>query len=136
MTDENHKQLPLFEADVDSVSKSIPHAHSVSDQDTLFSKCIVHVDESGDYSLQSIDDQPPIFVLAFCVFYKRELKKQSEVNSNPYHIALGLCMDTLYDFLQEKDQHNKKIHVVVECRGRKEDGELELNRRSKYQYTL
>ena len=35
-------------------------------------------------------------------------------------------MEALYDFLKEKDQHEKKTHVVVECRGKKEDSELEL----------
>ncbi len=36
-----------------------------------FGQLIVYVDESGDHSLQSIDVQYPVFVLAFCVFHKR-----------------------------------------------------------------
>lgn len=35
-------------------------------------------------------------------------------------------MEALYEFLQEKQQHKLKTHVVVECRGKKEDNELEL----------
>ncbi len=35
-------------------------------------------------------------------------------------------METLYEFLKEKGQHEKNTHVVVECRGKKEDSELEL----------
>lgn len=35
-----------------------------------FSDFIVYVDESGDHSLQSINPEYPVFVLAFCVFYK------------------------------------------------------------------
>jgi len=35
-------------------------------------------------------------------------------------------MEGLYAFLQEKTQHEKKTHIVVECRGKKEDRELEL----------
>jgi len=35
-----------------------------------FSDFIVYVDESGDHNLLSIDAQYPIFVLAFCIFYK------------------------------------------------------------------
>jgi hypothetical protein len=163
-----------------------------------FSKYIIYVDESGDHSLQTIDDQYPLFVLAFCVFHKRHyseqvvsalekfkfnhfghdqiilheneirkekgafnifrsreqklqfldeltgiidhskfiliscvidkraLRKQADVESNPYHIALGFCLETLYEFLEEKEQHQKKTFVVVECRGKKEDNELEL----------
>jgi len=163
-----------------------------------FSKYVVYVDESGDHSLQSIDEQYPIFVLAFCVFHKahysesvvaalekfkfkhfghdqvvlheneirkekgmfnifrsreqkhaflnelteiiernnfilisctidkRALKKQSDTESNPYNLALGFCMESLYEFLQEKGEDELKTHVVVECRGDKEDRELEL----------
>lgn len=36
-----------------------------------FSNYIVYVDESGDSSLTNIDDKYPIFVLAFCIFYKK-----------------------------------------------------------------
>ena len=198
MTNQNNMQLPLFEIDEESISKQKPSTQIDSTKSTAFSKYIVYVDESGDHSLQNIDEQYPIFVLAFCVFHKRhysevivpalekfkfnhfghdqvvlheneirkekgaftifrsrdekhqfldqltgiieysnfilisctidkrELKKQAEVNSNPYHIALGFCMETLYEFLQEKGQHEKKTHVVVECRGKKEDSELEL----------
>ena len=48
------------------------------------------------------------------------------VLSNPYHIALGLCLEALRNFLAEKQQDHLQTHVVVECRGKKEDSELEL----------
>ncbi|WP_434930708.1 DUF3800 domain-containing protein [Shewanella sp. HL-SH5] len=35
-----------------------------------FSDFVVYVDESGDHSLTSIDKDYPVFVLAFCIFYK------------------------------------------------------------------
>lgn len=41
-----------------------------------FSDFMVYVDESGDHSLQSIDKNYPIFVLAFCVFYKNHYLQQ------------------------------------------------------------
>ena len=163
-----------------------------------YSNYIVYVDESGDHGLVNIDDNYPVFVLAFCVFHKRyysekvvpalekfkfnhfghdhvilhehEIRKEKgeftffrdrkhksqfineltsiidESNfiliscvidktalrnkngtvSNPYHLALGFCLETLYEFLQEKKQDQKITHVVVECRGDKEDKELEL----------
>ncbi|MBY0528925.1 MAG: DUF3800 domain-containing protein [Rhabdochlamydiaceae bacterium] len=37
---------------------------------TNYSDYIVYVDESGDHSLTSIDEQYPVFVLSFCVFEK------------------------------------------------------------------
>lgn len=195
---ENKFQLPLFELDENLEFHVSSSEDVVGGEISPFSKHIVYVDESGDHSLKSIDDNFPIFVLAFCVFHKRhyseaivpalekfkfnwfghdqvvlheheirkekgnfnifkskeekfeflnqltkiieysnfilvsctidkrELKKQDGVNNNPYHIALAFCMETLYEFLAEKNQHESKTHIVVECRGKKEDRELEL----------
>lgn len=159
-----------------------------------FSQYVVYVDESGDHSLESIDPQYPVFVLAFCIFQKNhyathvvpalerfkfkhfghdvivlhetdirkergsfrfssrphkeafldELTGLIEANNfiliasvidktrlrdrseNPYHLALGFCLETLQELMQEKRQGHLPTHVVVECRGKKEDAELEL----------
>ncbi|MBN1008224.1 DUF3800 domain-containing protein [Amphritea pacifica] len=198
MSDKEEQQLPLFEFDKANTDiHSATHNYNV-EQDSSFSKYIVYVDESGDHSLQSVDTNYPIFVLAFCIFHKRHyseaivpalekfkfnhfghdqivlheneirkekgafnifrskdekhdflnqltdiikysnfilisctidkqrLKKPNELDSNPYHTALGFCLETLYEFLQEKRQLEKKTHIVVECRGNREDQELEL----------
>ena len=66
------------------------------------------------------------FVLIACVVDKARLPKSEGAASNPYHIALGLCLEALRSFLAEKQQDDLKTHVVVECRGKKEDAELEL----------
>lgn len=66
------------------------------------------------------------FVLIACVVDKARLPKSEGAASNPYHIALGLCLEALRSFLAEKQQADLKTHVVVECRGKKEDAELEL----------
>lgn len=69
MADEN--QLPLFDLD-GSVEIHAPKASGKSLSGlSSFSKYIVYVDESGDHSLNSVDANYPIFVLAFCVFHKR-----------------------------------------------------------------
>jgi hypothetical protein len=162
-----------------------------------FSNYVVYVDESGDHGMQTVDDNYPVFVLAFCVFHKRyysekvvpalqkfkfnhfghdlavlheheirkekgdfkfqtrqhkqdflveltsiieasnfiliscvidkeQLRSKPGIPPNPYHLALGFCLETLYELLQEKNQDDKLTHVVVECRGKKEDNELEL----------
>ena len=41
-----------------------------------FSDYIVYVDESGDHSLESINPQYPVFVLAFVIFHKRDYNQQ------------------------------------------------------------
>ena len=183
------RQRPLF--DSQSPAKSEP---SRSPPNSPYSDFVVYVDESGDHSLESIDPQYPVFVLAFCVFYKRhyahtvvpsvetlkfkhfghdlivlhetDIRKEKgpfrftnrahkhafmdelhglietdnfilisstidkfrlrERNQNPYHVALGFCLETLQELMREKHQDAQTTHVVVECRGKKEDGELEL----------
>lgn len=65
------------------------------------------------------------FILIACVVDKVRLGK-SEGAANPYHIALGVCLEALREFLAEKKQDEFKTHVLVECRGKKEDAELEL----------
>lgn len=37
----------------------------------ISNKFIVYVDESGDHSLEQIDQDYPVFVLAFCIFYQK-----------------------------------------------------------------
>lgn len=66
------------------------------------------------------------FILMSCVIDKRRLREQQSTPSNPYHVALRYCLETLYEFLEEKSEHKHVTHVVVEQRGRKEDDELEL----------
>lgn len=162
-----------------------------------FSEHIVFVDESGDHSLESIDPQYPMFVLAFCVFRKedyalqvcpsviqfkckhfghdcivlheREIRKTQgafrflldparrvpfydDLNTlveeapftiiatairkdrlvdrysspyNPYHLALGFGLERLRHCLRWT-AGEAITHVVAECRGAKEDAELEL----------
>lgn len=66
------------------------------------------------------------FVLIACVVDKARLSRGEGATSNPYHIALGIGLEALHGFLTEKGQENLRTHVVVECRGNKEDRELEL----------
>ena len=66
------------------------------------------------------------FILIACVVDKARLQRAGGAVSNPYHIALGICLEGLHGFLAEKEQEQLKTHVIVECRGKKEDAELEL----------
>lgn len=66
------------------------------------------------------------FILIAGVVDKARLSKSEGVASNPHHIALGMCLEALHSFLAEKQQSQLKTHMGVECRGKKEDAELEL----------
>lgn len=188
------QQFSLFEAETSAESVT----SEVDQPAGKYSNFVVYVDESGDHGMQTLDPNYPIFVLAFCVFYKRhysekvvpalhkfkfnhfghdlvvlhehEIRKEKgafrfqsrahqqrfigELNGiidssnfiliscvidkeklratqpvlppNPYHLALTFCLETLHQLMQEKKQDRALTHVVVECRGKKEDNELEL----------
>lgn len=66
------------------------------------------------------------FILISSVIKKEPLKEQQELAPNPYHIALGFCLETVYDYLKEKGEEKLLTHIVFEKRGKKEDEELEL----------
>jgi hypothetical protein len=65
------------------------------------------------------------FKVISCIIHKEKLKQRFSKNDNPYHIALGICLDMLQRFLYEHNQLDLKTHIVVEKRGNKEDMELE-----------
>ncbi|MDR6642104.1 MULTISPECIES: DUF3800 domain-containing protein [Luteibacter] len=66
------------------------------------------------------------FILISCVISKARLRERAQLESNPYHLALGFCLETLFELVEEKEQGDRPTHVVVECRGKKEDRDLEL----------
>lgn len=66
------------------------------------------------------------FILIACLIDKHRLHVGTDNATNPYHIALGSCLETLYEFLVEKNQENRVTHIVFERRGQREDLELEL----------
>lgn len=66
------------------------------------------------------------FILLSCIVDKIKLSKSHAEALHPYHVALVFCLETLYEFLQEKRQGEAITHIVFECRGSKEDKELEL----------
>jgi hypothetical protein len=53
-------------------------------------------------------------------------KKKYTEPRDPYEIALVFCMERLFYFLRDLGQLDKTTHLLVECRGAKEDAKLEL----------
>jgi hypothetical protein len=60
------------------------------------------------------------------VIDKNKLRLKYPEPYNPYEIALLFCMERLHSYLISKGQENKKVFLVFESRGKKEDDELEL----------
>jgi Protein of unknown function (DUF3800) len=66
------------------------------------------------------------FVLVSAVIDKRALTRRYVDPGSPYDIALLFCMERAHAFLEGVGQADLMTHVVVECRGAKEDAALEL----------
>jgi len=66
------------------------------------------------------------FTLIASVVHKNNLKQTDALPRNPYHICLEFGLEQLYKFLESRRQIESTTHVVVECRGRREDADLEL----------
>jgi hypothetical protein len=65
------------------------------------------------------------FVVFASVIDKRYLKLDL-FPSNPYGIALRICLQCAFLFLQKRKQIGRIHHFIFEKRGAKEDGDLEL----------
>ena len=70
-------------------------------------------------------DASPSQVMA-TVVDKTRLKERYVAPWSPYDIALHLCMERILEYLLERNQADRLVHVVFESRGAREDAELEL----------
>ena len=67
------------------------------------------------------------FTLVAAIIDKRRLTRRYTQPDNPYEIALTFCMERVFSHLQDLQQHHATTPMVVECRGKKEDADLELS---------
>jgi len=72
-----------------------------------------------------VQDAP--FTLITTVVRKDALAKRYFQPDNPYHLAMGFCLERAHKFLQAKGQDEKTTHVIFEKRGNREDNLLELD---------
>ena len=75
--------------------------------------------------LTEILENQPFEVIA-CVIDKTKLRHQYAHPSNPYHLAMGFCIERLYRLLDREGALGGLTHVIFESRGKREDDELEL----------
>ena len=67
------EQFSLFDTPQDAAEEEQKSSVRPSGDQSNF---IVYVDESGDHGMQKVDQNYPIFVLAFCIFYKRHYSEK------------------------------------------------------------
>lgn len=66
------------------------------------------------------------FILVSCVIHKQKLLDKYTSPENPYYLAMRFGLERVYNFLQERQQKNRKTFFVFEQRGLNEDKDLEL----------
>ncbi len=67
------------------------------------------------------------FEIIGCVIDKQKhLDKYGQGAWNPYEVALKMALERLLLFLRENCTMGRKVHVIFECRGSREDADLEL----------
>lgn len=67
------------------------------------------------------------FIVISCSINKQKLFENSlGMGDNLYHVALGFCLQSLFDLMIEKNQEDTTTHIVFESRGKREDRDLEL----------
>lgn len=64
------------------------------------------------------------FIVISCVIHKDKLSERYASPENPYHLGIKFGLERLYNFLEEKNQLNKKTHIVFEQRGLNEDNDV------------
>ena len=72
--------------------------------------------------LSKIIENAPFAVIA-AVIRTQELKNPA---ASPYFLAMKFCLERLKMFLDEKREIGKKVFIIFERRGKREDRELEL----------
>ena len=66
------------------------------------------------------------FTIIATVIKKQQHAEKYVSPENPYELALMFCMERAHAFLQDRQQHTRITHIVVERRGKREDDSLEL----------
>lgn len=102
------------------------HEHEIRKAKNAF-KILIDADTRKSFmhmTNQLIEGTP--FTVVTVVIRKELLKTKYVEPNNPYHIALGYGLERIYSYLKLHNEHKKITHIITECRGKKEDMELEL----------
>lgn len=103
----------------------ILHEHDIRRKKGAFSKLNKEAREKFMSELSQIMAGSEMTVIAIIVD-KQKHKSRYANPSHPYHLAMQYGLERVYQFMQLKQQGTKLTHVICECRGKKEDNELEL----------
>lgn len=114
-----HLKLNFFGHDL-----TVLHTREIRKSQNEFSILLNENTRIGFFNyLNQIMEQIPVTIVS-SVIDKLEFKKMNSEFSNPYHVALGFCLEELMLFFREEEQGRKKTFLIVEERGKEEDRQL------------
>ena len=99
MPSHNDQQFSFFDVEGDPRAEETESAVPPSGKHSNF---VVYVDESGDHGMQKVDPHYPIFVLAFCIFYKKYYSEKvvpalEKFKFNNLGMTSSYCMSGTYE---------------------------------------
>lgn len=105
----------------------ILHERDIRKEVPPFDRLRVDVDQRARFiaELSEIMINLPMYVYA-SVILKERLRARYTNPWNPYEVALHFCLERLCRRLVRDGQQGRTVHVLFESRGKREDGELEL----------
>lgn len=77
-------------------------------------------------ALHSIMDNANFITISCSIDKKKIFENGLDIGDNLYHVALGFCLESLFELMGEKKQLDRITHVIFESRGKREDKDLEL----------
>lgn len=78
------------------------------------------------YELSEAIRRSPFTVISTAI-NKKLLKETGPTSINAYELSLEYCLETVYRFLEEKNQPGKITHIIIESRGHNFDNELNIS---------
>lgn len=109
-----HDQVVLHEADIRKKRGPFTFLNEPAERERF------HAD------LTAVVAAAPFTVVAVGI-RKQDLVQRSATPANPYHSAMARGLENVCEFLRGGGQEGKLTHFVFECRGKREDLELELD---------
>jgi len=103
---------------------AILHEHAIRKKTGYFSQLNKELRETFLEELTEVISEADFSLIAVVVD-KKQLKKQQETPSHPYHLAMALGLESLYSLLSTFGQKSPLTHVIFEARGKPEDRELQ-----------
>lgn len=104
------------------------HEHEIRKEkdDFAFLRASAQLRQNFMSDLSELVAKAPFSIIASVIEKEKHKGKYGGNAYDPYVISLHFCLERLFLFLSKNCVANKTIHVVFECRGPKEDRELEL----------